>query len=119
MLPHGDVGRIVNSFVYGRHVDAVAWQRKFRMSLCVSTRHPCSEEIKGKVYLVTTTSIGGRTKNIIYLPDLHRMLMFDYVLSVENMMLCKKGGLPTVWYPQKRLTQLILLYGDTYEETYM
>ena len=119
MLPHGDVGRIINSFVSRRHVDAVEWQRQFRVSLCTSSRHPCSEQIKGAVYLVTTKGIGGRFNHIVLLPDIHRMLALDYTLTHEEMSFWKMGGLPAVWYPQRRIARLLLLYGDIYDETYI
>ena len=53
LLPCGDVGRIINSFIFTAHPDALAWQRAFRASLyddaralpfgCVS--HPCAREV--------------------------------------------------------------------------
>ena len=33
VLPHGVVGKIVNSFIFPQHIDAEAWQRKFRQHL--------------------------------------------------------------------------------------
>lgn len=119
MLPHGDVGRIINSFVSGRHVDAIEWQRQFRVSLYKSSRHPCSDQIKGAVYLVTTKNIGGRFNNIVFLPDIHRMLGLDYTLTHEEMAFWKKGGLPAVWYPHTRIARLLVLYSDIYDETYI
>ena len=37
-LPHGDVGRTINSFVSEQHQDAVQWQRDFRQSLYVKRK---------------------------------------------------------------------------------
>ena len=37
-LPHGDVGRTINSFVSEQHQDAVQWQRDFRQSLYVERK---------------------------------------------------------------------------------
>ena len=61
-LPHGDVGRIVNSFVGVSHPDAIEWQRDFRNNLYANSAKNKNmelllESIKGQVYLACLKEI--------------------------------------------------------------
>lgn len=54
VLPHGDVGRIVNSFTSWRHPDAIEWQIKYRQDLLrtIPRNKGLMAQIRGRVYLV-------------------------------------------------------------------
>ncbi len=48
-LPHGDTGRIINSFIFHLHPDAEEFQRRFRQSL-YDTKSLTSPFIIGDIY---------------------------------------------------------------------
>ena len=53
-LPHGDAGRIVNSFVDVHHKDAIIWQREFRQRLYrVKKKLPFVKQVVVVVHIIT------------------------------------------------------------------
>ena len=93
MLPHGDTGRIVNSFVSARHPDALEWQRKFRMSLARPIL-PYLAELCGTVYLVASNNRRRAYSHAVRLPDYRRI--FNYP--------CRR--ISNTCYPSKALPRL-------------
>ena len=50
VLPHGDNGRIVNSFIFPDHPDAVAYQRDYWCSLRDGARGPLAAIFEGDIH---------------------------------------------------------------------
>ena len=66
-LPHGDVGRIINSFVSGQHQDAVRWQRDFRQRLYIKRKSlSFLEQLRGGKGRKRKSSRVGLGLKIIY-----------------------------------------------------
>jgi len=110
-LPHGDVGRIVNSFVSVRHQDAVKWQRDFRGRLCANRKPlPFVEQLCGIIYLIATKHLNLKYIHGIRLPDWRRILSLTRLISPEERHKLSGGGVPTSWYPQTSLPRLMRCY---------
>lgn len=111
MLPHGDVGRIVNSFVSESHTDAVEWQRRFRQNLyCASRVHPSRTQIRAPVHIVATKHTLMKYSHAIRVPDYRRILGLSTKFSDNEHQIVERGGLPPRWYPQKYLKKVSRLF---------
>jgi len=107
-LPHGDVGRIINSFVSGQHQDAVQWQRDFRQRLYIKRKSlSFLEQLRGIVYLVATKHLNLKYLHIIRLPDCRRILASINLIPSEERVIVAMGGVPPSWYPQTILPTLV------------
>lgn len=113
-LPHGDVGRIVNSFVSEQHQDAVQWQRDFRQSLYVK-REQLSfvEQLRGPVYLVAIKHLFLKYEHAIRLPDYRRIIPLIRNIPLVEHGIVANGGIPPSWYPHKSLSRLIHSYNGS------
>ena len=113
ILPYGDVGRIINSFVSGKHQDAEEWQRKYRQTMYDGRKKlhkPMMEQIRGPVCLIAAHSFGRRYVHARLLADWRRSIKsnrFNLILTLDEQLLLEKGGLPQSWYPQKTLAVLM------------
>ena len=96
-LPHGDVGRIVNSFVSVHHKDAINWQRKFRERLyIVRKKLPFVNQVNGIVHLITVDNIERRYEgNLVRLPDYRRILPLTHCITPEVGLVCSFNPLLT------------------------
>ena len=111
-LPHGDVGRIVNSFVSVHHKDAINWQRKFRERLyIVRKKLPFVNQVNGIVHLITVDNIERRYEgNLVRLPDYRRILPLTHCITPEEQEIVAAGFCPRVWMPQLSLRKFIRIY---------
>ena len=110
-LPHGDVGRIVNSFVGVSHPDAIEWQRDFRNNLYANSAKNKNmelllESIKGQVYLACLKEIDQKYIHAFRLPDYRRIIPLTDNLPEEQQPLVGKNILPPEWYPVRSLHKL-------------
>jgi len=113
-LPFGDIGRVVNSFVSEKHVDAIKWQRDFRQSLYDNREtKPYLEQICGRVYLVAIKHLNLKYVHAARLPDHRRIINMTSRLSSANRTVVGTGGIPKCWYPQKATIKLARVYRDT------
>ena len=110
-LPHGDVGRIINSFVSGSHPDACTWQRNFRQIL-YQTRQPLPflSQIVEPVYLVAKKHITSKYIHVIRLPDHRRAIPLANHLPYSERIEFSSGVLPKRWYPQRTLPRLTRVF---------
>tara|TARA_B110000977_G_scaffold14597_1_gene18103 strand:+ start:2304 stop:2705 length:402 start_codon:yes stop_codon:yes gene_type:complete len=106
ILPHGDVGRLVNSFASLKHTDATNWQQLFRQSIYHARPLPFLEQISGNVYLVATKHIFRKYIHAILLPDYRRIIGLKNSLTPEERAVLTSGGIPRGWYPQCSLNRL-------------
>ena len=116
-LIFGDVGRVVNSFVSATHIDALVWQRQFRMSLYTtrSNRDALLAEIKGPVYLVSSKHFCRKYSHAIRAPHIGRAIGLTHGLCEEDTSLFTNGGLPRSWWPRFVLgTILRYQHGSAY-----
>lgn len=114
MLPHGDVGRLVNSFVSASHIDAIEWQRRFRQQLYSSSKvHPSLTQICGPVHVVATKHLLMKYTHAIRVPDYRRILCLANNFSDNEHQIVEHGGLPPRWYPQGYLPKLARLFGGS------
>ena len=110
-LPHGDVGRIVNSFVGVSHPDAIEWQRDFRNNLYANSAKNKNmelllESIKGQVYLACLKEIDQKYIHAFRLPDYRRIIPLTDNLPEEQQPLVGKNILPPEWYPVRSIHKL-------------
>jgi len=103
ILPHGDVGRLINSFVCYAHPDALEWQRGFRQSLyndqyCLL---PFLSQLSNNVYLVATKHLQRKYVHAIRLPDYRRIIS-----RLKQPELVVNSGIPKCWYPQGSLRRI-------------
>jgi hypothetical protein len=99
-LPHGDVGRIVNSFLSRRHPDAVEWQRQYRQRLrdTLPRNAALLDAVRAPVYLVKF-SIGNR------FPYHHAVRLPDHA-QITNMV----GVGPQFCFARRRIHALLNHY---------
>ena len=114
LMPHGDVGRIVNAFVSVHHQDAINWQRQFRQKLYVVHKKqqlPYVNQVNGIVHLITVDNIERRYEgNLVRLPDYRRILPLTHCITPEEQEIVAAGFCPRVWMPQLSLRKFIRIY---------
>lgn len=112
---HGDVGRVVNSFVSLNHPDAIDWQRRFRMALYAQRTYHTAllAAIRGPVYLVASKHSVKKYSFAIRLPDYIRILRITRTFTISERAVFAHGGLPQVLYPKRRLKRLLRVFRDT------
>ena len=113
-LPHGDVGRIINSFLYEHHQDAIQWQRDFRYSLYIK-RNSLSflEQLHEPIHLVAIKHFSLKYQHVIRLPDYRRIIpLIDNITRLERITV-NNGGIPSSWYPQISLPRIIHSYNGS------
>ena len=118
-LPHGDVGRIINSFVSGKHQDAEEWQRQYRQTMYDSRKtlhNTALEQIRSPVCLIAVNNFNKRYVHARRLPDWRRSIKsnrFTLKLTLDEHILMEQGGLPPSWYPRKTLPILMRIHRDS------
>ena len=126
ILPHGDVGRIINSFASGKHQDAESWQRNYRQTMYDNRfkngyDHKALEQIILPVFLIATKNFNRKYIHARRFPDWRRTIKTSYnKLSVREKFMVNIGGLPKSWYPQTSMSRFIRIYRNTqvYTNTY-
>jgi hypothetical protein len=110
-LPHGDVGRIVNSFISHKHPDAVEWQRRYRQSLwdTLPRNAALMDAVRAPVYLV----MFHMDVNTVFYQHAYRLPDYQQIIGNIGFRVPRAedpSGDPEGcrdWFPIRRLSRLI------------